>query len=149
MSQENLDTSPEERREIINKISKTSSPNYCTIRMILGKKKTPTCNCPYENGCKGNRSCPNKDALYESNIPVYIIDQDVVVEKVRFLDGVQGKPDETWNDAAFHWTDKQNGGAATFSYAFRFLGIHDPETLERLCVHSMMDAKPILERVVA
>lgn len=133
-----------EKLDIIDQICADNKPTHCLPRLLLLNvaKLMP---CPYmKGGCQGRGWCDNRQSLYEGKTPRFLA-QAKMIEREQWILGVNGHHPETYKRALETFSDMKYGNGTVFETAWGDYRIRDLPTLERLCVHSVIDNPPVVE----
>jgi hypothetical protein len=133
-----------EKLDVIDQICADNNATHCLPRLLLLNLER-LLPCPYiEGGCQGRGWCDNRQALLEGKSARYLA-QAKMIEREQWILGYNGHHPETYRRALRTFSDMKYGNGTVFAYAWEDLGIRDLGTLERTCVHAVIDNAPIVE----
>lgn len=133
-----------EKLNIIDQICADDTSTYCLSRLLLlnVEKLMP---CPYmSGGCRGREWCDFRQSLFENRSARYLA-QAKMIEREQWIMGCITHQPETYKHALETFSDMKYGNGTVFAAAWEDFGIRDLKTLERLCVHAVIDNPPILK----
>lgn len=133
-----------EKLDIITQMCADNQPAHCLPRLLL-LNVSRLMPCPYiRGGCQGRGWCDNRQSLYEGKTARFLA-QAKMVEREQWILGVNGHHPETYRHALETFSDMKYGNGTVFATAWEDYQIRDLPTLERICVHSVIDNPPIVE----